>query len=110
MFILVFSLHIKPLNGVPRAFTHILADEGYGLVVLEKRSTEAIFAGTGLQDKGLDAVIISQSHPEKHIANPVLQAVKSLICGGVPVLICYLFPEEGSFGCKAREKGLQIVN
>ena len=62
-----------------------------------------------LQDKGLGAVIISQSCPEKNVANPGLQVVKSLICGRAPVPIHYLFPGKGSFGCKARENGLQVV-
>ena len=66
--------------------------KGYGFIVLEEYSTEAILTGIGLQDKGLCVVIICQSGPEKHVTNPGLQAVKSLICGGVPVPICYLFP------------------
>ena len=75
-----------------------LASESYGLVVLEVSSAEAIFTGIGLQDKGLDAIIICLSGPEEHVAKPGLQVVKSLICGEVPVPICYLLPEEGSFG------------
>ena len=73
-------------------------------------SAKTLFTGISLQDKGLGTVIISQCGPEKHVANQGLQAVKSLIHGGVPVPICYLLPEEGSVGCKAREKGLQVVN
>ena len=43
--------------------------EHYGLVVLEEGSAEAIFTCVTLQDKGLYAGIISQSGPEKHVAN-----------------------------------------
>ena len=56
--------------------------KGYGLVVLMECSTEAILIGICLQNKGLCVVIICQSGPEKHDANPELQAVKCLVCGG----------------------------
>ena len=84
--------------------------EGYRLVVLEECSTESILTGIGLQDKGLCVVKICQSGPKKKVANPGLQAVKCLICGEASDPICYLFPEEGSFRCKAREKRLQVIN
>ena len=54
--------------------------------------------------------MLSPSGPEEHVANPGFQAVKSLICGGVPVPTCYLLPEKGNFGTNTREKGLQVVN
>ena len=59
---------------------------------LEECSAMAIFTCIGLLDKGLCAVIICQSGPEKHVTNPGLQAVKILICGGVPVqfVTCFL--------------------
>ena len=87
-------IHILDLN-ISKCFT----GKGYGLVVLEESSTEAIFTGISLQDKELCMVIISLNCPEKHIANPGLQVVKGLICGGVLVPICYLLPEEGGFRC-----------
>ena len=95
---LSFYIGILGLN-ISKCFT----GEGYGLAVLEESSTEAIFTGVSPQDKGLCAVIISQSGPEKNVAIPGLQAVKYLICGGVPVQICYLLPEKGSFRCKPME-------
>ena len=58
----------------------------------------------------MGAIIISQSGPEKHVTKPGLKAVESLIYEGIPVPICYLLPEEGSFGYKAKEKGLQVVD
>ena len=89
---------------------NVLLGKGYGLVVLDESSAKAIFTGIGLQDEGLCAVIINQSGPEKHVANPGLQAMNCLICACFPVPICYLLPEEGSFTYKAREEGLQVVN
>ena len=80
---------ISGLN-ISKCFT----GEAYWFVVLEESSTEAIFTGISLQDKGLCAVIICKSVPKKHVANTGLQVVKCLICGGVPVSICYLLPEE----------------
>ena len=48
------------------------ASKGYGLIVLDEGNAEAIFTGISLQDKGLGAIIIGQSGPEKHVANPGL--------------------------------------
>ena len=48
------------------------ASQGYGLIVLDEGSIEAIFTGISLQDKGLAVIIVSQSGPEKHVANPEL--------------------------------------
>ena len=70
------------------------ASKGYGFVVLDEDSTEATFTGISLQDKGLGAILIGQSGPEKHVANPGLHAVKSLVSQGVPVPICYFFPKK----------------
>ena len=44
--------------------------KGYGIVVLEDCSVEAIFTVLGLKDKGLGAIIVNQYGPEKHVANP----------------------------------------
>ena len=64
--------------------------KGYGLVILEECSAETIFTGISPEDKGLHTVIISQSGPEKHVANPGLQAVEILVSGGVQVPTCHL--------------------
>ena len=98
------SLYIGILGlNISKCFT----GKDYGLVVLEECSAEAKFTGIGLQKKELCVVIISPSGPEKHAANPGLQVVKCLICGGVLVPICYLLPEDDSLRCKAWEKGLK---
>ena len=78
----ILNIGISGLN-VCKCFT----GKGYGLIVLEECSTKAIFTGISLQDKGLCAVIISQSGPEEFVANSGLQAVEGLICGGVPAPI-----------------------
>ena len=100
-----FSLYNGILDfNISKCFT----GEGYGLVVLEECGAKAILTGISLQDKGLCAAIICQRGLQKHVANLGFQVVKCLICGGVPVP--YLLPEKGSFRCKGREEGLQVVN
>ena len=80
---------------------------GNGFVVWEEYSAKTILTGIGIQDKGLCVVIICQSGPEMHVANSELQAIKSLICGGVSFPICYcslrkvvLGARPGREGCK----------
>ena len=76
------SVYIGILGlNISKCFT----GKGYGLVVLEECSAEAILTGISLQDKGWCAVIICQGGPEEYVASPGLQAVKCLICGGVQV-------------------------
>ena len=82
-----------------------LASEGYGFVVLEEGSIEAIFIDVSLQDKGLDVIIICQSGPERHFTIPGLLVVKSLICGGVPVQICFFSPRKVVLDGRPGEKG-----
>ena len=85
------------------------ASKRYSPVVLKECSAEAIFTGIGLQDKGFCMVIIGESGLEKHVAYPRFEAIESLVCGGIPVPICYLLSKECSFGSQTGEKGLQVI-
>ena len=55
-------------------------------------------------------VIIGEGGLEKHVAYPRFEAVKSLVCGGIPVPICYLLSKECGLGSQTGEKGLQVFN
>ena len=55
-------------------------------------------------------ILLGQSGPEKHVTNAGLQVLKSLASGGIPVPMGYFLCKEGSFGCKAKEKGMQVVD
>ena len=61
-----FSLYIG-ISGLN--ISKHLTSKGYGLIVLDETKTKPIFTGISLQDRGLGAIIISQSGPEKHVTN-----------------------------------------
>ena len=55
-------------------------------------------------------VIIGESGLEKHVAYPGFEAIEILVCGGIPVPICYLLTKKCGLGSQTREKGLQVID
>ena len=77
---------------------------------MDECSAKAIFTGIGLQDKGFCTVIIGKSSLEKHVAYPRFEVIESLVCGGIPVPICYLFSKKSGLGSQTGEKGFQVID